>query len=276
MVQSATTAVLYVNANSGRDTGNGTTTNPYRTLTQALRQAAAGTTIRLSGGNYTRAIGEVFPLVISNGVTVLGDEATKGRGVVIEGSGTYDSPSFGRQPIALRLEGNAQLRGVTVTNRATRGTGVWIESAAPTIANVTFTNCGREGVFASGTANPLIFDSVFQQNAANGVSIARNAKGEIRRNAFRRTGYGITVSDNAAPLIADNDLIENRAGIVLNRSARPVLRFNQIEGSSEDGVVVNNDALPDLGRSQDPAGNRFLNNRRTDLRNTSNLTITSI
>lgn len=275
MVQSASPTV-YVNSGSGRDTGNGTASNPYPTLTQALRQATEGTTIRLSTGSYTSASGEVFPLVVPTGVIVVGDEASKGRGIVIEGSGTYDSPTFGRQPIALRLDGNAQLRGVTVTNRATRGTGIWIESAAPTIANATFTNCGREGVFASGTANPAIVDNLFQQNAANGISIARNAKGEIRRNVFRRTGYGITVSDNAAPLIADNDLIENRSGIVLNRSARPVLRYNQLERNTEDGLAVNNDALPDLGRGQDPAGNRFFNNQQTDLRNATALTITSI
>jgi parallel beta-helix repeat protein len=275
MVQSPSAPTFYVNPSTGNDSAVGSQASPFKTVTRALRQAAASTTIRLSVGTYSTATGEVFPLGIPAGVIVVGNEGNKGNGTVIEGNGQYVSPTFNQQNVAIRIDNDAQLRGVTVSNRAAKGTGVWIESTAPTIANCTFIHCGREGVFATGTANPLISDSVFQQNAASGMSIVRNAKGEIRRNLCQRTGYGIAIGGNAAPLLVDNRTTENRAGIVLSDAARPVLRNNQIDRNTTDGLVVLNNALPDLGKSQDPGGNVFQSNQAFDLRNSTSVAVVS-
>ncbi|HEY9602359.1 MAG TPA: DUF1565 domain-containing protein, partial [Allocoleopsis sp.] len=141
MVQST----LYVNPVTGKDTGVGNSTAPLKTLTKALAKATAGTTIQLAAGTYNTANGEIFPLVVPSGVMILGHEPSKGKGISIQGSGTYNSPTFANQNVALRMESNAQLRGVTVTNPVERGTGVWIESTSPIIANNTFISCGREG-----------------------------------------------------------------------------------------------------------------------------------
>ncbi len=267
---------LYVNPSVGRDDATGSQADPYQTLTRALRRATAGVTVQLAPGTYSAANGEVFPLVVAAGVLVVGDPASRGKGIVISGSGDYLSPTFARQVVALRLETDAELRGVTVTNAAPRGTGVWIESAAPAIAQCTFINCGREGVFATGTAIPEIVDSTFQQNAASGISMARNAKGEIRRNVFQQTGYGIAISDNAAPLLIENQLVNNRAGVVVSGTARPVLRSNWIERSAEDGLAVLGNAVPDLGKSQDPGGNVFQTSGGSDVRNTSAAVVVSV
>lgn len=275
MVQSSSSPVLYVNPANGRDGGGGTQASPYRTITRALRQASIGTVIHLSPGTYSSASGEEFPLVISTGVTIIGNEATKGVGIVIAGGGEYNSPTFGKQSVTMRLENHAQLRGVTVTNRAPRGTGVWIESTAPAIANNTFAHCAREGLFATGTANPEIVNNVFEQNASSGLFVARNAKGEIRHNICLKTGYGIAITDNAAPLVTNNQTMENRVGMVLSRAARPVLRNNIVERNTTDGLVITDSALPDLGRSQDPAGNIFRNNGGADLRNGTTATLQS-
>jgi parallel beta-helix repeat protein len=272
MVQST----LYVNPATGKDIGAGSSTAPFKTLTKALASATAGTTIHLATGTYNAAGGEVFPLVIPAGVMVLGNEPSKGKGITISGSGQYSSPTFGSQKITLRLDSSAQLRGVTVSNAVERGTGVWIESTSPILANNTFTNCGREGVFVTGTGKPLILDNVFIANAASGVFLVRNAKGEVRRNVCQKTGYGIAISDSAAPLIADNKLMGNNAGVFLSREARPVLRRNLIEKNTSGGLVVTGNARPDLGSSQDPAGNIFRDNGRVDLQNSTSLTLVSV
>ena len=272
MVQST----LYVNPTTGKDTGAGSSTAPFKTLTKALASATAGTTIHLAPGTYNAAGGEIFPLVIPSGVMVLGNELSQGKGITISGSGQYSSPTFGSQKIALRLDSKSQLRGVTVSNAVEKGTGVWIESTSPTLANNTFTHCGREGVFITGTGKPLILDNVFIANAASGVFFVRNAKGEVRRNTCQKTGYGIAISDSAAPLIADNKLISNNAGIFLSREARPVLRRNLIEKNTSGGLVVTGNAQPDLGSSQDPAGNILRDNGRVDLQNSTSLTLVSV
>lgn len=276
MVQAIATKTFHVHPVNGNDRNPGDAARPFRSLTRALRRASAGVVIQLAEGRYSTQNGERFPIVIPAGVWVLGQEAERGKAVVLEGGGNFMSPTFARQNIAIQMEDGAGLQGLTVSNRNQRGTGVWIESTAPAIAQCTFRNCGREGILTTGSANPQITDSSFIQNAASGISLTRNTKGEIRRNLFQQTGYGIAISDNAAPLLTENRVLENRAGIVISGSARPVLRNNLVERNSADGLVVMNNAVPDLGQSQDPGGNLFRRNGESDARNTSAVPLISV
>ncbi len=268
-------SILYVNPATGKDTGVGNLTAPLKSLTKALSVAASGTTIQLEKGTYNTATGEVFPIVIPVGVMVLGNEPSLGKSIVIEGSGQYISPTLGSQNITLRLEMNAQLRGVTVTNRTATGTGVWIESTSVTLANNTFTACGREGVLVTGTGKPIIIDNRFFQNSARGLSLVRNAKGEVRRNVLEKTGYAIAIGDLAAPLVSDNKITANSMGIVLSRQVRPVLRRNLIEKNTIAGLVVTEEARPDLGSIQDGAGNILRDNGQFDLQNSTTFKLVS-
>ncbi len=267
MVNSTLVATLYVNPVTGNDTNAGSRLASFKSLTRALKASKAGMIIQLAPGTYSTANGEVFPLVIPTGVMVVGNEATKGQDIIITGSGEYQSESFGVQNITLLLLGNASLMGVTVSNSITKGTGVWIESTSVTLANNTFTRCGREGLFVSGTGKPAILDNVFVENAASGLVMARNSKGEVLRNVFQKNAIGIAISDFAAPLIANNKLSDNLTAIALSRDARPVLRQNLIEKNSQGGLLVNGNAIPDLGSAQDPAGNIFRDNSQFDVQN---------
>ncbi|NJP10576.1 MAG: DUF1565 domain-containing protein [Leptolyngbyaceae cyanobacterium RU_5_1] len=275
MVQSAPTT-FYVNPATGNDSAAGTQAAPLKTITRALQQAKSGDKVQLAAGTYSAASGEGFPLVVPAGVTVMGNEANKGNGILITGSGRFVSPTFAGQNVTMRLETNAQLRGVTVTNSETRGTAVWLESTNPVIANNTFTNNKREGIFATGSASPAVFDNVAVRNDSNGFSIVRNAKGEWRRNVCQSTGFGIAINDNAAPLLADNQLLENRSGIVLGQKCRPVLRKNVLERNTSDGLTVIDQASPDLGQGQDPGGNIFRNNQEFDINNGSAIKVISV
>ncbi|MBF2065059.1 MAG: S-layer homology domain-containing protein [Calothrix sp. C42_A2020_038] len=274
MVNSTLVATLYVNPVTGNDANAGSRLSPFKSVTRALQVVKQATVIRLTSGTYNDKGGEKFPLVIPKGVIIIGNEASKGQGIILTGSGEYNSPSFGIQNITLLLLDDASLSGVTVTNPNNKGSGVWIESSRPSITNCTFTKCGREGVFVSGTAKPAITDNIFVQNHVGGLVIARNSKGEIRRNAFQKNGLGLAISDFSAPLVADNKFTENQMGIALSREARPVLRNNLIE-KSQGGLLVNGNAIPDLGSSQDQAGNVFRNNSEFDIQNSTSITLIS-
>ncbi|MDJ0702413.1 MAG: S-layer homology domain-containing protein [Leptolyngbyaceae cyanobacterium MO_188.B28] len=259
--------VLYINPRSGRDQGPGSQQDPYRTISYALRQVQAGARLQLAAGVYNTANREVFPLIIPIGVIIIGNTVDQGQSVLITGSGLYDSPSFNRQQVTIVLQDRAQLTGVTVTNLANQGKGVWIESAAPVISNCRLIQSKSDGVFITGNALPLIQDSLFSENGASGLHIVRNGKGEIRRNTFRRTGYGVAVGDEAAPLLEDNHISENQSGVVISRSARPVLRKNRVENNQKDGLLMQASAFPDIGQRQDLGQNIFRNNRDYDVRN---------
>lgn len=276
MVNSTLVVTLYVNPMTGNDTSTGSRLSPFKSLTRALKVTKIPTIIHLESGTYSAASGEVFPLVIPGGATVVGNEAKKGAGIVISGSGKYQSPSFGMQNITLLLLDNASLLGVTVTNPLAKGTGIWIESAAPTLANNTLSDCGREGVFTTGTAKPAILDNIFVQNTASGLVMARQSQGKVLRNVFQRNPLGIAISDFAAPAIANNKLSENRTAIALSRNAQPVLRQNLIAKNTQGGLLVNGNAVPDLGSSQHPGDNIFRDNSEFDLHNATTQKLVSV
>jgi len=76
--------ILYVNPAGGSDDpSRGAQNSPLRTITFALRQAQPGTIVQLARGSYTKDSGEQFPLVVPAGVTLKGDEGSKGEVVAI-------------------------------------------------------------------------------------------------------------------------------------------------------------------------------------------------
>ncbi|MFN3361274.1 MAG: DUF1565 domain-containing protein, partial [Pseudanabaenaceae cyanobacterium] len=273
--------VIYV-APSGQDSPNsGTETQPFRTITAALRSnPAPGVVIQLAPGNYTADSGEIFPLQLPKGITLRGNEQGKGEGVVISGGGFYVSPTFARQNVAILANDNTQVRGITLINSAKRGYGLWVESAQNvSIINNTFTQTAHDGVFLTGKANALVLANVFTKNRASGLSAVGESTGEIRENVFEDTGFGLSVGQKSAVAILNNRILNNRAGIVVSNLATPKLRGNLIANSREDGLVILKDRKghpnPDLGTPTEPGENIFQNNRQRDINNSAGVTFTA-
>ena len=267
---------FYINPATGSDSAAGSQSAPFKTITKALSQAQSDTTIQLAPGNYNAASGEVFPLNVPSKVKILGNEGNKGSGILIEGSGAYNSRTQAGQNVTILLASDAELRGVSVTNLASRGTAVWMESTAPTVANCTFTKCNREGVFATGDANPVILNNNFIENGGNGISFTKNSLGEIRGNICKNAGSGISIDGTAAPKVTENKISDNRYGMIVSADARPMLRKNVIEKNTEDGLSVTGRALPDLGTKQDPGGNILRSNTQFDLNNSTGIKLISV
>ncbi len=261
--------ILYVNPALGTDTSSRGTSEaaPYRTLTYALKQAQPGTLIQLAPGNYTQESGEIFPIVIKSGVILRGNESTFGKNVLISGGAAYQTQTFRVQNISVQAEKDSQIRGVTITNPKSRGTALWIESTNPTVQNNTFIKSLREGIFVTGSAAPKITNNVFTENTANGISVAREAQGEIRNNVFQNTGFGMAIGDSSAPTVIGNQVMQNKDGIVISHTSRPMLRQNIIENNMRSGVVAISDAQPDLGTTTNPGNNIIRNNGQHDLYN---------
>lgn len=264
-----TAPVIYVNPATGADTvgAGAAAATPYKTISFALNQAQPGTVIQLAPGNYSSESGEQFPLILKPGITLRGDESARGQGILITGGGFYTSRTFARQDVTILANNDTTIAGITATNPNQRGTAVWVESSNPTIRNNTFTNSVRDGVFVTGTGNPIIEGNIFIQNRGNGVSVARAARGEIRNNLFQDTGFGIAIGGTSTPLVTENQIVQNQDGLYISETAKPVLRKNVIQNNKRDGVVATINAEPDLGTNENPGGNLIRNNTRFDVNN---------
>ncbi|MGL5194195.1 MAG: DUF1565 domain-containing protein [Chroococcales cyanobacterium] len=256
---------LFVNPTRGNDTGNGSESAPFKTITQALRQAQPNTTIRLSPGTYSADTGESFPLILKPQVTLQGDTSTRGRGIIIQGGGLYLSRTSARQNVGLVAADRARVSGITLTNNNTSGYALWIESASMEVTDNTFTGSGHDGISVVGNSAPTIRGNHFVENGANGITIYGTSRPELVENVFERTGFGISIGQRAQPILRGNQVRQNRDGVVIHGSSRPVLRNNQIEGNQDNGVVAVGDSRPDLGTSGDPGGNVVRNNGQMDI-----------
>jgi parallel beta-helix repeat protein len=264
----------------GNDTyGNGSQSQPLRTITAALAtNPQPGTVIRLAPGTYSTNTGEVFPLKLNPGVQLRGNGNSKGRDIIIQGGDRYMSPTFGGQNITILAANDSHIGGITISNPNTRGYGLWVEGRNNvTIANNTFTNTSHDGVFLTGKANVLIADNIFTQNRGSGISAVGDSNGEIRGNTFDNTGFGLSIGQRSRVVLRDNQIINNMDGVIISNVATPALRGNNISNNRRNGLVVLKDRdrqpSPDLGTAGNPGRNIFRNNRDKDINNVSGVPV---
>jgi len=261
-----TDPIIYVDPGNDQ-TGTGSQDQPYQTLTQAIRVAPPNAVIQLAPGTYNEQTGETFPIVVKKPIEIRGRPGNQGANVKIEGGGDFTSPTGAGQNVGIALLANATLTGVSVTNRRDRGHGVWIEGASPTVAKNTFIHSDNTGLSVNGTGRPTITDNYFYNNVGNGMVIYGQTQPLVKNNTFERTGFGISITEQASPQIISNQIKENRIGIVIQGSARPILKDNTIERSREDGLVAISNSRPNLGTANRPGGNIFRLNRANAIKN---------
>lgn len=256
---------LFVNPKSAAANSNGSQAAPFKTITQALKVAPPNSVIVLSPGTYSTDSGEAFPLKLKPRVAIQGDRRTRGSNIIIQGGGTFLSPTFARQNITILGADEASLTGVTVTNSNPRGYGLWIESSNLLVSDNTFTRNNHDGISITGNSTSTVRSNYFHQNGANGMTIYGTSRPEVRDNVFEKTGFGINIAQKAAPIIIGNHISQNRSGIITQAQAQPVLRSNVIEGNTEDGLVAIATSQPNLGTKTQPGGNIFRQNKRFDI-----------
>jgi len=72
--QTASADNYYVNASTGSDSaGHGAQSSPWKTITYALNQiSGSGHTLYMAAGTYNPTLGETFPILVKNGVSLVG------------------------------------------------------------------------------------------------------------------------------------------------------------------------------------------------------------
>jgi parallel beta-helix repeat protein len=270
--------VIYVDPLNGSDRAGNRPQAVLKTITQALKLSAgsSSTIVQLARGTYSAANGEVFPIQLPPNVILRGDEASKGKEILIIGGGVYNSTLLSSQNVTIVAGDRAELRGVTITNPNARGYGLWIESSSPVIANNTLTGSQLAGAFVVGNSSALISSNVFARNGMMGLAIAGFSSAEIRGNSIQHHEFGLNVQQDANPQITENLISNNQDGLLVQGNSRPTLRGNAIERSQRSGLSILAHAMPDLGSAKDLGGNLFRNNSQFDIKNATDNAIASI
>ncbi|GBO52175.1 hypothetical protein APA_5265 [Pseudanabaena sp. lw0831] len=268
--QATTQTTIYVNPQTGSDRADqGSNIAPFKTITYAISRAQTGQIIQLAYGTYSSATGEQFPLRLRSDVTLRGNEANKGKDIVILGGGTVRTGSGFPQNVAIAVSDRAEMRGVTVTNPNPRGYGLWIENASPAIANNTFLDNKQDGGLITGKSTAIVSTNQFFRNGTSGLAIEGEASPDIRGNLFQQTTFGMSIRQDAAPQITENTFTQNQNGILIQANAKPVLRGNAIVNNRNYGLTISDMAMPDLGKPNDEGNNTFQGNGTVDLQNVS-------
>ena len=231
--QAASYQTLYVNPELGSDSGDGVEAQPFRTVTRALEVAPPNTVIVLAPGRYNQGSGETFPLQLKPGVTIQGTPGSDERTAIIEGGGSFDSPTRSRQNAAIIAADRAGIAQIAVSNPD--GYGVWIESASPTILESAFVGNRQTGIYVAG-GSPRVQGSYFSGNQVAGLIVFGASSANIQSNIFDATGDAIRVLEDATPEIVGNRITNNNAGLVVIGNARPVIRDNQLVGNRQNEV----------------------------------------
>ncbi|MEM9217945.1 MAG: S-layer homology domain-containing protein [Cyanobacteria bacterium P01_F01_bin.150] len=254
--------ILYVDNIHGDDEQPGTVAHPMRTITQALHQAPPGTLIVIDSGDYSSQKGERFPLIVDHGVMLVG---TDDGSVHITGGGAFASLRRGQQTVTIVVRNDSTLRGITVTNPEAEGTGIWVETGQPTIAQCQLKQCQREGMVISASGHPVVSRCYFAENQISGLLCLGESSGIIEHNVFAQSEYGIAIGDRATPALISNTFHHNLTGITIAAAARPKLRINIIRHNQNSGLVLLNNAQPDLGTGGEPGQNIIIDNHVYDI-----------
>ena len=206
---------LYVSASTGSDqTGTGCTARPVKSITRALQLARPGITIHVAPGTYDAVGGEVFPLVITDSIAVVGDDWENCiiRGHSADTVGYYE---------AIDIEGQrSTLRKFTLEQGV--GTSEPWEIA----------------IFTAHTASKALIDSIrVFERAAYSVIRVQGASDCVITNCYltvtgMRSSRGFEIVSNETGTIIRNCTVSGfSTGLFFNNSSYATVEGCTVEGN---------------------------------------------
>lgn len=241
---------LYVDRDTD-GTQDGSSSNPYKTITQALKKADKNTKIYVSEGTYHEN------LVVPKSVEIFGDDRDN---TIVEAKSDDDS--------AIYLNGGAKIYGLTIKNgkngvKVSDGGRVKIincriedndkdgviiyagklnDSNRVTISETEIKDNGRNGIY-SEKRNLIIYESDIEENGSDGVSFESGAKAWIEGTNFRKnSASGLKVRLDEAEIYTKNNTFSNnkREGIEVDaygKTGRVDINWAKFENNGNYGIA---------------------------------------
>jgi parallel beta-helix repeat protein len=225
----------------------------FRTLEEAVANAAAGAVIRLKAGEHTLA----QPLHIEKPLTLLGEgmERTQllcDQRIHISGDGPIVANGVTFKQTGSEYEGTI----IIMTTRATlyhcRVTSIEQVIGSPNhgaltiykagqdvvVAECEFVANGLNGIVLYGDSKPVLLKNECRGHYYSGIVYLSQAGGTARHNiCIDNGGNGITAAERASPSIEGNTCNENDYhGIRVGESAQPTLIGNECKDNKGVGI----------------------------------------
>ena len=201
---------VYVDAVNGSDiAGDGSSSQPWRTITHALARVSAGDAIIVKPGTCTTASGEVFPLSLPSGVRLTGSgrdttiiAGQSDKTVLYIGSSTtdilsntlvsdvtlqggsaglelYSSQGHSTSPVIASVRATRNTTGIRMSTSNVYENGATIAAVITNTEVISNNQYGlymrAYGYFSASSIAPLIANSTIQQNGSHGLYVEGSA-----------------------------------------------------------------------------------------------------
>lgn len=202
-------------------------------------------TIILKGNLTVKSHGS---LILSN---VSLDIEGAGRGIKIEGNGRleiHDSDVFSEHHYTFEVNGQMSIHD----SKISRMRNIKIKSDDVLISNSTITDAESYGIFCYHS-NPVIVNSTIKSNAEKGI-YCFGASPRLEGNVITENGgkgsfdAGVHVAYQSSPLIINNNISSNSMyGISISDASIPTVRDNEINNNKFGILVV--DSSPSISNN---------------------------
>ena len=197
----------YVDESTGSDTNTGTWNFPFKTITRAFQAAEASSykTIYVAPGTYDEANGEVFPMLVPQGVELIGDPATRGNGdphaATLISGGSHDLPpglELWSDSVAIIPGHNVRIAGFRIVNQdngtTTPETAILVRSQSFRLEDSTITSSTNGLRYTGVSGNGHILRNTIKDNALWGINFdGAGAPTRVEYTTFRNNGVGVSL-----------------------------------------------------------------------------------
>lgn len=260
---------LCVDPQDGDDgSGDGSPSNPFRTITAALAAASDGESIGVLPGTCDTSNGEQFPLVLKTGSEVV-SVLHAGQSVVVSGG----SPTF------LCADG-AVVQGFEIRPAGSAFGCAGSGSMSIVRNNILLATLPGVSVEADG-AQVEIMSNWFPSDRPSSTAVRAwdvSAQIVLDRNVYSGSmGTVLSLSGQVAALLSGEYMSDATIGIEIAGSASVELRSSTIS-SCQTGILIVEGSTGDvdLGTSMDPGQNEITGNSQADLCLRADITVQAV
>ncbi|MBU1107212.1 MAG: protein kinase [Candidatus Riflebacteria bacterium] len=244
----------------------------YKTITDALKAAKDGSTIKVQAGSYNETI------ALSGNVNIQGDAAAKcvinssrGTTLTITGRGkisglTLTNNSGSTAPTVLIKSGAAEISGCVISNAtpskepdwvaaievsggnptirnctitSSKAMGITVSGGTPTIAGNSVSGCAFYGMWFSGGTRARVSENTVSHSGKSGIGIKNNSAPEFTQNTIvSNSQNGMLIYQNGAGNIDGNIFRDNELAGIDVWDAKATIKNNVFESNRKNGIIV--------------------------------------